>query len=111
VSDVDTRAEAPEEVRSLRPHIAHPDPRDYIRIAVVLLVITLIEVSTYYVKPPHNVLVPVLLTFTVVKVSLVVMWFMHLKFDSRLYARLFLMGIAFAVTLYLIVLLLFGVFS
>ena len=39
------------------------------------------------------------------------MWFMHLKFDSRLYARFFLMGIAFAITLYLIVLLIFGVFS
>ena len=38
---------------------------------------------------------------------LVVLWFMHLKFDSRRYARFFVMGIAGAVTLYLIVLITF----
>ena len=112
MSDTETQTPPPaQEVPSLRSHVAHPDPRDYIRIALVLFLITGVEVSTYYVKPPRAVLIPVLLTFTVVKFSLVVMWFMHLKFDSRLYARLFLMGIAFAITLYLIVLLIFGVFS
>ena len=39
------------------------------------------------------------------------MWFMHLKFDDRLYARFFLMGLAGAVTLYLVVLLIFKVFA
>jgi cytochrome c oxidase subunit IV len=111
VSDTQTRTPATEPVPSLRGHVAHPEPRDYVRIFFVLLLITLVEVSTYYVKPPRSVLIPVLLTFTIVKFTLVVLWFMHLKFDSRLYARLFLMGIAFALTLYLIVLLIFGVFS
>ena len=111
MSDTETRTPSTEPVPSLRSHIAHPEPRDYIRIFIVLFLITVIEVSTYYVNPPRSVLIPVLLTFTVVKFTLVVLWFMHLKFDSRLYARLFLMGIAFALTLYLIVLLIFGVFS
>jgi hypothetical protein len=36
---------------------------------------------------------------------------MHLRFDDRRYARFFVMGLAGAATLYLIVLLLFGAFS
>lgn len=94
-----------------RRHAAHPTPKEYIRIAFVLLGITAMEVSTYYVKPPRAVLIPVLLFFTVIKFSLVVMWFMHLKFDSRTYSRFFVMGIALAITLYGVVLLLFGAFT
>jgi hypothetical protein len=41
----------------------------------------------------------------------VVLWFMHLKFDSKVYARFFVMGIAFAVTLYIVVLMMFGAFT
>ena len=44
------------------------------------------------------------------KFALVVLWFMHLKFDDRRYARFFVMGIALACTLYLIVLITFKVF-
>ena len=44
------------------------------------------------------------------KFVLVVLWFMHLKFDDRRYARFFVMGIAVAFTLYLIVLITFRTF-
>ena len=94
-----------------RAHSAHPSPKEYIRIAIVLFLITIMEVSTYYLEPPRSVLIPVLFVFTVVKFALVVLWFMHLRFDSRVYSRFFLMGIAFAVTLYIVVLLLFGAFT
>ena len=80
-------------------------------VAIVLFLITVMEVSTYYLEPPRSVLIPVLFVFTVVKFALVVMWFMHLKFDSRVYSRFFVMGIAFAVTLYIVVLMLFGAFT
>ena len=59
----------------------------------------------------HMSSVTAIVVVAIIKASLVAAIFMHLKFDSRLYARLFLMGIAFALTLYLIVLLIFGVFS
>jgi hypothetical protein len=36
---------------------------------------------------------------------------MHLRFDSRTYARFFMIGLAGAVTLYLVVLLMFRAFS
>jgi cytochrome c oxidase subunit 4 len=92
------------------PHAAHPSPKEYVRIALVLGVITIAEVSTYYLEPPRTVLIVVLLIFTVIKFSLVVLWFMHLKFDSRTYSRFFTLGLAGAITLYLIVLLTFSGF-
>jgi hypothetical protein len=41
---------------------------------------------------------------------LVVMYFMHLKFDDQRYARFFLMGLSLALTLFLVVLISFKVF-
>jgi hypothetical protein len=46
----------------------------------------------------------------IAKFSLVVLWFMHLRFDDRRFSRFFLMGLAGAVTLYFIVLLTFKTF-
>ena len=56
-------------------------------------------------------LIPLLFLFSLLKFTLVVLWFMHLKFDSRTYARFFVLGLAGAITLYLIVLLTFRVFG
>jgi len=92
-------------------HAAHPSPRQYVRIGVVLAVLTALEVATYYVDISHAILIPSLYVLAVVKFVLVVLWFMHLRFDDRRFARFFVMGLAGASTLYLVVLLLFGTFS
>jgi cytochrome c oxidase subunit 4 len=92
------------------PHHEHPSAKEYIRIGVILAVLTALEVATYYVDV-GGALVPTLIGLSVVKFALVVMWFMHLKFDSPTYARYFLMGLAGATTLYLVVLISFGVFK
>jgi cytochrome c oxidase subunit 4 len=73
--------------------------------------VTAAEVAVYYIEGVQEFLIPLLFLFSLVKFTLVVMWFMHLRFDSRTYARFFVMGLAGAVTLYLIVLLSFRVFS
>jgi cytochrome c oxidase subunit IV len=100
------------ETRAPAPHAGrHPGPKEYIRIAIILGVITAAEVAVYYIEGAKEFLVPTLLFFSFVKFTLVVLWFMHLRFDSRTYARFFLMGLAGAVTLFLIVLLTFQVFS
>ena len=91
-------------------HREHPSAKEYIRIGVILAVLTALEVATYYVDV-GGALVPTLIGLSVVKFALVVMWFMHLKFDSPTYARYFLMGLAGATTLYLVVLISFGVFK
>jgi cytochrome c oxidase subunit 4 len=82
-----------------------------VRIAIILAVVTAAEVAIYYVDALEDVLIPMLFAFAAIKFSLVVLWFMHLRFDSRTYARFFLMGLAGALTLFLIVLLVFGTFG
>ncbi|MFM8945077.1 MAG: cytochrome C oxidase subunit IV family protein [Actinomycetota bacterium] len=89
----------------------HPSPKEYIRIAIVLAAVTAAEVAIYYIPALRSFLIPLLFLFAVIKFALVVLWFMHLRFDSRTYSRFFVMGLAGAVTLYVIVLLSFGVFS
>jgi cytochrome c oxidase subunit 4 len=82
----------------------HPGPRQYVTVAVVLAVVTAIEVAIYYMTALEDVLVPALLAFSFLKFALVVLWFMHLKFDSRLFRRLFITGLILALAVFAIVL-------
>ena len=54
---------------------------------------------------------PVLFLLMGSKFAIVVLWYMHLKFDDRRYSRFFIMGLAGAATLYLIVLISLNVFA
>ena len=67
----------------------HPSPRQYIIIAVILAVITLVEVAIFYFEFPRVVLITSLLLLSLVKFVLVVMYYMHLKFDSRIITGVF----------------------
>jgi cytochrome c oxidase subunit IV len=92
------------------PHREHPSAKEYIRIGVILAVLTALEVASYYVDVNTAVLIPTLFVLAFVKFVLVVLWFMHLRFDDRRYARFFVMGLVLAATLYLIVLITFKAF-
>ena len=95
-----------------RGHVArHPSPKEYIRIALILAFVTALEVAIYYVDVPDGVLIGSLFAFAIIKFLLVVMWFMHLRFDSRTYSRFFVMGLSGAITLFLIVLMTYRVFQ
>ncbi len=76
---------------------AHPGAAEYIRIAVILTVITAIEVGVYYVDALRPIIGPVLIVLSAAKFSLVVMFYMHLKFDSRLFSGMFLFGMGTAI--------------
>jgi cytochrome c oxidase subunit 4 len=89
---------------------AHPSEWRYIQIAIALAIVTAAEVAVYYLKFAKLTMVIVLLVMAVVKFSLVAAFFMHLRFDSRLFRRVFITGIALAIGVYTIVLLSFGVF-
>jgi len=89
----------------------HPTEKTYVGIALILGVITSVEVAVYYVKALKGVLVPILLALSLVKFSMVVLWFMHLRFDSRLFRRLFVVGLLLAVFVYTIVLTTFHVWT
>jgi cytochrome c oxidase subunit IV len=82
----------------------HPTPRQYVMIAVVLAVITAFEVAIYYIEAARGFLVPLLIFFAFLKFLLVVLWFMHLRFDSRLFRRLFVTGLVLAFIVFAVVL-------
>jgi cytochrome c oxidase subunit IV len=82
----------------------HPTVRNYVVIAVVLAVITALEVLVYYVEAAAGFLVPMLIVFAFLKFALVVLWFMHLRFDSRLFGRFFVTGLVLAFIVFGVVL-------
>ena len=89
-----------------QPHpVEHPHPTagTYIRVAVILTVLTVIEIGVFYVPAFQSVLVPVLLVLSAIKFALVVMFYMHLKFDNKFLSLLFggplLLGLLVVVSL------------
>lgn len=88
---------------------AHPTPRDYWLIALILAVITGAEVSVTYIDALDSVVALLLITMSAAKFAIVVGYFMHLKYEQRIYRNLFLMGIIAAPILFGTVLLTFGV--
>lgn len=71
----------------------------YIQIAIILAVLTAVEVATYFWD--FGVLeVPSLLILMVVKFQIVVSYFMHLKFDNKLFTYLFVTGLVLAMAVF-----------
>lgn len=71
----------------------HPNALRYVQIAVILSALTGIEIAVYYLKSMSHVLIPILLTLSAIKFAMVVLWYMHLKFDNRLFSMLFTLGL------------------
>lgn len=90
------------------PHLHdHPSPRKYVNVAVILAIVTAIEVAIYYITALEDVLVPILLALAVLKFIMVGLYFMHLKFDSHTFRRFFITGIILALFVFGAVLTLF----
>ncbi len=89
----------------------HPGERQYIVIALILGVITAIEVAFSYWDAVEDFLAPSLIFMSILKFFLVVGWFMHLRFDSRIFRRLFVIGILLALFCYIVVLTTFHVWT
>jgi cytochrome c oxidase subunit 4 len=68
---------------------AHPTEMTYIKIAVILALITVVEVAIYYIESVSSVLVPALVILSAIKFLTVVGYFMHLKFDDKKLAGIF----------------------
>jgi cytochrome c oxidase subunit 4 len=82
----------------------HPSPRQYVNIGIILAVVTAAEVAIYYISALEDFLVAFLIAFAVIKFILVASWFMHLRFDSRMFRRLFITGIVLALVVFAIAL-------
>jgi cytochrome c oxidase subunit IV len=87
----------------LRPH---PTPRQYVLIAVVLVIITAFEVAASYLDGDinSNLLIILLTVMAAVKFFLVVAWYMHLRTDLRIFRRVFITGLLLAGAVYMIAL-------
>ncbi|MBI4336436.1 MAG: cytochrome C oxidase subunit IV family protein [Chloroflexi bacterium] len=84
------------EHRLQRREPAHPTPFTYIKVAAVLGAITALEVVVFYMQALRPVVVPVFLALSATKFAGVVLFYMHLKFDSRLFSGLFAIGLVLA---------------
>jgi cytochrome c oxidase subunit 4 len=78
---------------------AHASVRTYVKVAVVLTVITGMEFAAIYIRQLAPILVPLLLVLSAVKFGLVVLFFMHLRYDRRVLAVLFGGPLLIAITL------------
>ena len=82
----------------------------YVRIAAILAAITALEVATYYVDF-GALFLPSLLIMMAVKFYIVVSFFMHLRYENKLFSWVFYAGLFLAMTVYAIFLATFHFFS
>lgn len=79
----------------------HPSEYTYIKIAVVLSIITIVEVAIWYMESVRSILVPALVILSLIKFVLVIGYFMHLKFDDRLLGWTFAFALIVSLAVYL----------
>jgi caa(3)-type oxidase subunit IV len=89
---------------------AHPGPRQYVFIGLVLVILTAVEVALSYMDTvfSSNLLIALLCVMAAAKFVLVCAWYMHMKQDAPFFRRLFTIGIVGAGVVYGIVFLMFS---
>jgi cytochrome c oxidase subunit 4 len=92
---------------------AHPSGATYLKVAAILTLITVVEVWAYYVpvlvaSPLFN---PALILMSAFKFGTVVLFYMHLKYDHRLFRALFTGPLIIAMATILALLFLFSQLS
>jgi cytochrome c oxidase subunit IV len=94
--------------------VHHPSDWEYIKVAMWLGLFTLIEVGTYFQSVHHAprwslfVLLSVLMT---VKFFIVAASFMHIKYDTPWFRRVFIAGLTLAIIVYGAFLFTFDIFG
>ena len=88
----------------------HVSIHTYLIVAGILSVVTALEFGVIYVRRLAPVLIPLLLVLSAGKFALVVMFFMHLRYDSRVLTFLFVAPLVLATLLAVAVMTLTGEF-
>ena len=86
----------------------HPTPKKYVVIAAILAVITAVEVAVVYFNLATALLITILIIMSAVKFTMVAMYFMHLKFDNKLFSYMFVGGMVLTLGVILALMILFN---
>ena len=70
-------------------HAEHASVAIYVRVALILSAVTALEVGVIYIRFLTPIIVPLLLVMAAAKFVLVVMFFMHLRYDPRSLSAVF----------------------
>jgi len=88
----------------------HPTPLTYFKVAMILVVITAIEVGVFYIEDLGRGIIPILVALSGAKFALVAMFYMHLRYDARLFSVFFVAGLLLAFSVVFALLVLFQFF-
>jgi cytochrome c oxidase subunit 4 len=102
MTTVDTDPEAHPEGEEEGAHLTYEEhsDREYFVIAAILSVLTAMEVAASYIEL-GVLFIPLLMVLMAIKFSLVVLFFMHLRHDARIFHFLFWSGVVLAVVVYI----------
>ncbi|HEY7769524.1 cytochrome C oxidase subunit IV family protein, partial [Longimicrobium sp.] len=91
---------------------AHPTNRFYLTIGAILIGLTVLEVVGYYGETQHwyaaGTAIFIILTLSALKFVSVVAYYMHLKFDNKLFTAVFVFPALLAILVISAMILLFG---
>src|SRR4051794_6882878 len=90
---------------------AHPGPKTYVIVGVILAIITLTEVWAYTQASIRPYLVPILLVLSAAKFAIVVGFYMHLRFDHPVFTAVFGFGLAVGASVITALMFLFSQYS
>ena len=76
-----------------------PSDRHFIKIALILALLTALETSTYWIHL-GSFATPLLLILMTIKFFMIILVFMHLKYDSKVFSTMFYIGLGLAVLVY-----------
>jgi len=68
---------------------AHASIRTYVVVAVILTLVTAMEFSAIYIRELTPILIPLLVVMSAAKFALVVLFFMHLRYEARTLSLIF----------------------
>jgi cytochrome c oxidase subunit 4 len=88
----------------------HPTVGTYVKVAIILALITALEFGVIYIRRLAPIVVPLLLVMSAAKFALVVLFFMHLRYDRRVLNTLLVGPLIIAISLGLALLTLPGAF-
>jgi cytochrome c oxidase subunit 4 len=88
----------------------HASVATYIKVALVLAIVTALEVGVISVRALAPVIVPLLLAMATAKFALVALFFMHLKYDTRTLSTVFFGPLVIAIGLGISLMTLAGAF-